>query len=173
MTVNHSITELAGEVVSRAAASRLSIVTAESCTAGSLATLLADTPGAGGILQGGFVAYAKACKSAILDVPPELIATETAVSGAVALAMARGALARCRTADLAIAVTCVGGPVPDEDGNPVGLTHVAVCDRAGAVMQEQCTIGGATSGRVRGDAMFEALNLTLLFLKETSQAVTA
>ncbi|WP_366785664.1 CinA family protein [uncultured Hyphomicrobium sp.] len=115
-----------------AAAQRTTVVTAESCTAGSLATLIADTPGAGEMFAGGFVTYAKACKEAVLGIPSSLIENETAVSAEVAREMARGALRSCVVADVAVAITCVGGPKPDEDGNPVGLTHIAVCDRDGA-----------------------------------------
>jgi nicotinamide-nucleotide amidase len=39
--------------------------------------------------------------------------------------MAEGALARS-AASLAIAITGVAGPDPDEDGNPVGLVCIAV-----------------------------------------------
>ncbi len=68
-----TITPPAGEaiqdVVRIAAAQRTTVVTAESCTAGSLATLIADTPGAGEMFAGGFVTYAKACKEAVLGIP--------------------------------------------------------------------------------------------------------
>jgi nicotinamide-nucleotide amidase len=41
------------------------------------------------------------------------------------MAMAEGALERS-TADVAVAVTGIAGPDPDEDGNPVGLVCIAV-----------------------------------------------
>lgn len=115
----------ASDVVAAAAQQGRTIATAESCTAGALATLLADAPGAGDVLLGGFVTYAKAAKTALLGVPETLIADETAVSRAVALTMARGARA-ASGADVAVAVTGVAGPEPDDDGNPVGLMHIAV-----------------------------------------------
>jgi hypothetical protein len=37
----------------------------------------------------------------------------------------------CSVADLAIAVTGVAGPEPDENGNPVELVYVAVAKRNG------------------------------------------
>lgn len=42
--------------------------------------------------------------------------------------MACGALEHSE-ADIALAVTGVLGPNPDEDGNPVGLVYFAVCRR--------------------------------------------
>ena len=46
--------------------------------------------------------------------------------------MARGALKRSG-ADIAIAVTGVLGPEPDEDGNPVGLVYFCCARRGGTV----------------------------------------
>ena len=53
-----------------------------------------------------------------------------AVSAQVARSMALGALSRTG-ADLAVAVTGVSGPGGGSPGKPVGLTYVAVADRAG------------------------------------------
>lgn len=85
---------------------------------------------AGGSEQfhGGFVTYTKENKIATLGVPRELIAAYTAGSRPVAEAMAMGALDRC-PADMVIAITGVAGPEPDEDGNPVGLMHIATAVR--------------------------------------------
>src|SRR6185312_12608987 len=46
----------------------LSIVTAESCTAGMIAAVLSRAEGAGEILHGGFVTYTKALKTSALGV---------------------------------------------------------------------------------------------------------
>ena len=80
--------------------------------------LLSDTPGAGETFFGGFVSYSKDYKQMILGVSAELIALETAVSDPVARATAHGGL-ECSGCDLALAITGVAGPKPDEDGNPV------------------------------------------------------
>ena len=60
----------------------------------------------------------------------------TAVSAQVAKAMAVGGLERS-PAHIAMALTGVAGPEPDEDGNPVGLTFVAVASRDGRVLEER------------------------------------
>jgi len=156
-----SLTELSARVVFAARASQAKIITVESCTAGSLCTLLADTPGAGDILLGGLVTYAKACKAEVLGIPEDVLAACSAVSAEVAAAMADGALSKCSSATVAIAVTCVGGPKPDEDGNPVGLTHLAVKHRSGSLLQRRLQIDGHSSGRIRGEALTQALHLVL------------
>jgi nicotinamide-nucleotide amidase len=66
--------------------------------------------------------------SSALGVPTPLLDSRGAVCGEVAAAMAEGALARTPT-DLAVAITGVAGPEPDEDGNPVGLVCIAVASK--------------------------------------------
>jgi nicotinamide-nucleotide amidase len=156
-----SIADLSARVVEAARASHARIITVESCTAGSLCTLLADTPGAGEALLGGFVTYAKACKSDVLGVPQEAISSRSAVSAEVAAAMAKGGLSKCRPATMAIAVTCVGGPEPDDDGNPVGLTHLAVLARNGRLLDRRLEIDEQSPGRIRGEVLAHALHLML------------
>jgi nicotinamide-nucleotide amidase len=156
-----AITELSARVVEAARARGARIMTVESCTAGSLCTLLADTPGAGEVLLGGFVTYAEACKTDVLGIPRPLIQSCSAVSKAVVVAMAEGALAKCKVATLAIAVTCVGGPKPDDDGNPVGLTHLAVLIQGGRLLHRTLQVDEHSSGRVRGEVLSQALALAL------------
>jgi nicotinamide-nucleotide amidase len=110
-------------------AHNLSAVTAESCTAGLVSAALAHAEGAGDLLHGGFVTYTKAAKHRFLDVSKSLLSREGSVSPAIATGLAVGAL-RHSPADIAIAVTGVLGPEPDEDGNPVGLIYAA-CARRG------------------------------------------
>ncbi len=93
-----------------------------------MAAVLATAPGASQVLHGGFVTYTKANKAAVLGVPERLLHEKGAVNAEVAQAMAEGALARS-PASLAVAVTGVAGPEPDEDGNPVGLAYIAFARR--------------------------------------------
>ena len=60
----------------------------------------------------------------------ELLREKGAVCCDVAVAMVQGALARS-PADLAVSITGVAGPDPDEDGNPVGLVCIAVARKDG------------------------------------------
>jgi PncC family amidohydrolase len=136
------------------------VATVESCTAGALACLLADAEGAGDVFHGGFVVYTKAAKSAGVGVPPELIEKHTAVSREVAVAMARGALERL-PADVVVAVTGVAGPDPDEDGNPVGLVHIAAASRKGAQLQLERRLGQRSKEEIVQEAIRESLTLLL------------
>ena len=60
--------------------------------------------------------------------------------------MARGGIARC-PADIAVAITGVAGPEPDEDGNPVGLVHLAAACRDGRVSHIERNFGSDRARR--------------------------
>jgi PncC family amidohydrolase len=160
-----TLDETACAVIRRAEEKALCIVTAESCTAGALATLLADTPGAGTCFHGGFVTYAKASKTRLLDIPAPLIEAHTAVSREVAERMATGALA-ASGADVTIAITGVLGPEPDEDGNPVGLIHIAAATRSGSMRHTKIRSHETSRAANRERALAEALALLGRFLTE-------
>src|SRR5262245_11801079 len=113
---------LAAEIVQHAQAHGLTICTAESCSAGRLATILAETPGASGVFHGGIVAYTKEAKTRLLGVPEAALRDGTAVCAIVAEAMALGVVKKTG-ATFGISITGVAGPDPDEDGNPVGLVY--------------------------------------------------
>jgi nicotinamide-nucleotide amidase len=147
---------MAEDLVARAAREKLTVITAESCTSGLLATVLSEAPGAAKILHGGFVTYTKEHKAVALGVPEELLRSKSAVCQEVACAMAEGALARS-SADLAAAITGVAGPEPDEDGNPVGRVFIAVARRGGPVKCFEQNYGAIGRDAVREAAMADAI----------------
>jgi len=154
--MNESLNAAAEELVALAARAKLTIITAESCTSGLLATVLSEAPGAGKILQGGFVTYTKEHKHVALGVPEELLHAKGAVCSEVACAMAEGALARS-TADLAAAITGVAGPEPDEDGNPVGRVFIAAARRGRDASCFQKDYGAIGRDAVREAALADAI----------------
>ena len=123
-----TLTRRAEGVMRRLLARQLSVVTAESCTAGLISAVLSTAEGASEVLHGGFVTYTKAQKTAALGVPAHLLDSRGAVNEEVARRMAVGALERSPAA-IALSVTGVLGPEPDEDRNPVGLVFFACCLR--------------------------------------------
>jgi nicotinamide-nucleotide amidase len=94
------------------------LAVAESLTGGLLASAFARASGSSEWFRGGIVAYSSAVKYDLLDVPGGPV-----VSEAAAVAMARGA-GRLLEADVAVAVTGVGGPDP-QDGEPPGTVWAA------------------------------------------------
>jgi nicotinamide-nucleotide amidase len=153
----HRALEIAGE-------KDLSIVTAESCTAGKLAALLSEAPGAAERLHGSFVTYTKANKTCALGIPASLLQEKGAVCRDVAAAMAHGALARS-PADMAVSITGVAGPDPDEDGNPVGRVCIGLA-RAGTTRGLEYNYGKLEREAVQARAMTDALTLLVAMLGE-------
>jgi len=129
-----------------ASAAGCTIATAESCTGGLVASLLTDVVGASHAFEQGFVVYTDAAKVSALGVPAALIAGEGAVTRAVAIAMAEGALVRSE-ADVAFAVTGFAGPA--RPGEEKGLVHFACAARGGSTAHREAPYGRIGRARVR------------------------
>lgn len=127
-------------------AGKMTIVSTKSCTAGSIAALLAQAKGAGDILHGGFITYTKEHKTKALGVSERLLKEQGAVNADVVQQLAAGALERS-PATMAIAVSGVLGPEKDEDGNPVGLVYFCVLSKgkAATVVKRNSANGPMTS----------------------------
>jgi nicotinamide-nucleotide amidase len=151
-----NLCRLAKRALEAAAQKGASLVTAESCTAGKLAAVLSEAPGAAERLHGSFVTYTKANKAKSLGVSVDLLQRKGAVCAEVAIAMAEGALVRS-PATLAVSITGVAGPDPDEDGNPVGLVYIAVARINGETVHLERRYGDLEREAVQERAMADAL----------------
>jgi nicotinamide-nucleotide amidase len=156
MPGSSALVQLADRALAMARQRGVTIVTAESCTAGKLSALLSESPGAAEHLHGGFVAYTKANKVKSLGVSADLLRKNGAVCPDVALAMAAGALAHS-PAELAISITGVAGPDPDEDGNPVGFVCIAVSGGDAQPQHVEKHYGDVGRHKVQELAMADAL----------------
>ena len=134
----------------------LKAVTAESCTGGLIATVLSEAPGAAEHFEGAFVVYTTEQKYFALKVTPATIEKHGLVSAEVAVAMAEGALEGSR-ADIAVAVTGVAGPEPDEQRNPVGLVYFGCARRGEPSFHRKRDFGDRGRSAVRYAAAEEAL----------------
>ena len=105
-------------------AAGLSIATAESCTGGLIAKAITDIAGSSDYFECGWITYSNAAKRVELGVGAGLLARHGAVSEAVALAMAVGAIRRSK-ARVSIAVTGIAGPGGATPGKPVGTVWIA------------------------------------------------
>ena len=137
----------------------LLLSTAESCTAGQMIALLASIPGAGALLESGYVVYSPEAKQRILHVDGETIKTFGLTSEEVAWEMARGAIDG-GPANIAIATTGVAGPDPI-DGIEPGTVCIAWIfeyqSRSFSFTQTRHFIGSRLEGQIA--ASLHALTL--------------
>lgn len=106
----------------------VTLATAESCTAGSVAARVAALPGSSAVLRAGLVTYANAAKESLLGVAATTLARHGAVSEAVVLEILAGAMEH---GDMALAISGIAGPGGAVPGKPVGTVCIAWGRRGG------------------------------------------
>jgi nicotinamide-nucleotide amidase len=148
----------AKQVLERAGAAGVRLVTAESCTGGLITALLTEIPGSSDVVERGFVTYSNEAKEDLLGVPADLIRQYGAVSEPVARAMAQGAL-KHSLAHVAVAVTGVAGPGGGTAEKPVGLVYIAALRLERALVVKELRLGDIGRSEVRSRTVAEALAL--------------
>jgi PncC family amidohydrolase len=137
---------------------------AESCTAGLLADLLGQVPGASGCFWGSFVCYTPQAKIQMLGVKEETLAKYGLVSEETARAMALGALVKSG-ADAAVSITGLAGPGGDGTSVPVGTVWIGTALKAGKIHAAQFHFNGPRN-KVRQKAARVALEEIITQLRE-------
>ena len=104
------------------------LATAESCTAGRVASVITAVPGSSNYYKGGLVCYADEIKIQLLKVDADIIAEKTPVCEEVVRQMVIGANELFHT-DYAVAISGFAGP----GGPDGGRSGVIVGDRKSVV----------------------------------------
>lgn len=97
----------------------MSIAVAESCTGGRLSDAITNVPGCSRYMSGGIIAYSNDLKMKLLNVSEEVLKTHGAVSGPVALQMAKS-IAEKTGSSIGVSTTGVAGPGGGTREKPVG-----------------------------------------------------
>lgn len=97
----------------------LKLATAESCTAGMISSLVAQTPGSSLWLDAGFVVYSAEAKNSMLGVSFDTINKFDITSTEVAQEMAKGAILKSN-ANVAVSTTGLAGPSGGTQSIPIG-----------------------------------------------------
>lgn len=114
---------------------QLTVATAESCTGGKIAQLLASVPGASAYFKGSVVCYATEVKMNVLGISKDLIAQHSVVSKEVASAMALSVQKIMQT-DYAIATTGNAGPTKGDADAELGTVCIALATPNGVIVEE-------------------------------------
>ena len=112
-----------------------SIATAESCTGGKIAQLVASVPGASTYFKGSVVAYSTEVKTKVLGISDAFITEHSVVSKEVASAMALSVQKMMQT-DYAIATTGNAGPTKGDADAEVGTVCIALATPNGVIVEE-------------------------------------
>ena len=143
------------------------LVTAESCTGGSLADILTRVPGSSAWFERGFISYSNESKQEMLSVPLDTLEQFGAVSEETASAMAKGAIENSR-ADYGIAITGIAGPDGGTESKPVGTVCFAWIKRnEGGNTASICFDGDRL--RIREQACMLAMQGLLDVLQKVSE----
>ena len=148
----------------------LTLVTAESCTAGLIAATLADVPGAGTLLDCAYVVYSPDAKVRCLGVSARTLARHNLTSEPVAREMALGASLKS-PALVAVSNTGVTDAVDDEI--PAGtqcfawLFKTGHADGAPAVFCETRRFAGSRNDIRQASAQYALVRMTEYYAELT------
>jgi len=106
------------------------VATAESCTAGLIASKLTLKSGSSTFFKGGIIAYHNDIKIKILGVDEQAILQYTEVSIEVVRQMAEG-VRKSFSADYSIATSGYAGPSGGTNNNPIGTVFIAISSVSG------------------------------------------
>lgn len=140
---------------------KLTVATAESCTAGYIAKRITDISGASSVFKHGIITYANEVKEKALGVRRETLEAHGAVSEETAREMASG-VRRVTGADIGISVTGFAGPDADEEGKAPGLIYIAL-DAEDSKLCEKIETGKNDREYNRYVAASRALNLIRIY----------
>lgn len=121
---------------------QLKLTTAESCTAGLMATKLADVPGCGAVFERGYVVYAPVAKNDCLGVSFDTIEKHGLTSEPVAREMALGAL-RNSGSNMALADTGAAEAEDDDLDGTVCFACALMHDGRERVVSETLKFEGS------------------------------
>jgi len=139
MADHEAIEQLAGALVDELRSASKAVSTAESCTGGWIAKAITDIAGSSDVFHYGIVSYSNGAKESLLGVQNQTLEEHGAVSEAVVIEMAEGAL-NLSGADIGIAVSGVAGPGGGSEAKPVGTVWFAWAVRGGSKVRSDTSL---------------------------------
>ncbi len=104
----------------------LTLSVAESCTGGSLSSLLTSISGSSNYFDRGYITYSNQAKIDMLDVDTEVLEQLGAVSEQTAVQMTNGVIQNSHS-DVAVSITGIAGPAGGTAEKPVGMVCFGFC----------------------------------------------
>ena len=123
---------------------KVSIATAESCTAGLLAAKITSIAGASSFFKGGIIAYQNDVKINLLGVSKSVIKEKTEVCAEVVQQMAEGVRNKF-SADFSVATSGYAGPTGGSELNPIGTVFIAISSKEKTISKRFVFVGDRES----------------------------
>ncbi len=123
---------------------KVSIATAESCTAGLLAAKITSIAGASSFFKGGIIAYQNDIKINHLGVSKSVIKEKTEVCAEVVQQMAQGVRNKF-SADFSVATSGYAGPTGGSELNPIGTVFIAISSKEKTISKRFVFLGDRES----------------------------
>lgn len=143
---------------------KMTVSTAESCTAGIISKRITDIPGSSRVFEMGAATYSSNKKSDMLGVSDKIIQRYGAVSPEAAAAMAVGAR-KLAGSTLAVSTTGIAGPGGGTPLKPVGLVYIGLADKEHVwIRKTLIQKPGMDRDYVRQVAASHALNLIRMYI---------
>lgn len=155
--IDQKFMTLAEEILTILRSQKMTVATAESCTAGWVAGCLACIGGSSDVLEGGWITYSNRMKMAEIGVKETTLAQFGAVSQQTAQEMAEGILANAPV-DIGLSVTGIAGPGGGSAEKPVGLVWFGLAQRNHQTVTE-CQIFPGDRNEVRMAAVAYGLQM--------------
>ena len=114
---------------------KMTVSTAESCTGGTIASVLSSVSGASNYFKGSVVSYATEAKMDVLGIPESLIKEFSVVSAEVVSAMAVS-VKNLMATDFAIATTGNAGPTKGDGNAEIGTVFIALATPNEVIVEE-------------------------------------
>ncbi|MHA1507652.1 MAG: CinA family protein [Promethearchaeota archaeon] len=123
------------EIITKFTDRKITLAIAESCTGGYISNMFTNVSGASKVYERGIVCYSNTSKVELLNVDPESINQEGAVSETVAKQLANN-IRILSNVDIGIGITGIAGPTGGTLEKPVGLVYIGISTVDGTFVEK-------------------------------------
>ena len=164
-----NVSELVTQLTSILKEQKKTIATVESCTGGMVGAAITDLAGVSAVFVGGYITYSNEQKTRAVGVLEATLKAHRAVSGQVAVEMAKGGREKSE-ASMAVSLTGIAGPDGGSDEKPVGTVWICVATDSRTHDCRRFIFPGDRAG-VRARATIAALKMCIQTLTKEYQSL--
>ncbi len=127
--------EIIKDIITEFTTRKITLAIAESCTGGYISNMITNISGASKVFERGIICYSNASKVALLNVDPESINQNGAVSETVAKQLANN-IRVLSNVTIGIGITGIAGPTGGTLKKPVGLVYIGISTSVKTIVEK-------------------------------------